>query len=48
MKKAAVLALEESDALELRRILDDDDGPATLVFVREHLRVRGREMLEGG
>jgi hypothetical protein len=48
MKKAAVLVLEESVALELRRILDDDDGPAALVFVREHLQVKVREMLEGG
>lgn len=48
MKKAAVLVLEESGALELRRILDDDDGPAALVFVREHLQVKVREMLEGG
>jgi hypothetical protein len=48
MKKAAVLVLEESVALELRRILDDDDGLAALGFVREHLQVKVREMLEGG
>jgi len=48
MKKAAVLVLEESVAHELRRILDDDDRPAALVFVREHLQVKVREMLEGG
>jgi hypothetical protein len=48
MKKAAVLVLEESVALELQRILGDDDGPAALVFVRERLQVKVREMLEGG
>ena len=48
MKKAAVMVPAESDALELRRILDGDDGPAALVFVREPLQVKVREMLDGG
>jgi len=40
MKKAAVLVLEESVALELRRILDDDDGPAALASCGSTFRSR--------
>ncbi len=48
MKKATTLVLEEAELLELLRILDDDDGPAALASLREHLRAKAHRLLEGG
>jgi hypothetical protein len=33
---------------ELVRIFDDDDAPATLAFLRRHLKARARELVGGG
>ena len=48
MKKATSLALEEEELLELVRILDEDDAPAALAFLRQHLQAKAHQMLEGG
>lgn len=48
MKKTITLVLEEEDLIELLRILMDDDAEGALVFVRQHLKGKVREALEGG
>ena len=48
MKKAITLILEDADIIELIRILMDEDGEAALVFLKQHLKARLREALEGG
>lgn len=48
MKKAVTLVLEEADAVELARILLDDDAEAALAFLKVHLKDKVRELLEGG
>ena len=47
-KKAVTLVLEESEAVELARILLDDDTEAALAFLKLHLKDKVRELLEGG
>jgi hypothetical protein len=48
MKKAITLVLEDADILELMRILMDEDAESALVFLRQHLKGKVREALEGG
>lgn len=48
MKKAVNLVLEDADIIELMRILVDDDAEAALVFLKQHLKSKLRETLEGG
>jgi len=48
MKKTITLVLEEEDLIELLRILMDDDAEGALAFVRQHLKGKVREALEGG
>ena len=48
MKKAVNLVLEDADIIELMRILMDEDAESALVFLKQHLKSRLRETLEGG
>jgi hypothetical protein len=48
MNKATTLVLDEEELLELLRILDDDDAPAALDFLRRHLQAKAHQLLEGG
>jgi hypothetical protein len=48
MKKALTIALEDTDCIELIRILLDDDEQAALAFIKEHFKGKARELLEGG
>ncbi len=47
MKKALTVALEDSDHIELMRILLDDDPAGALEFLRLHFKGKARELLEG-
>ena len=48
MKKAITLVLEDADIIELMRILMDGDAEGALVFLKQHLKAKLREALEGG
>jgi hypothetical protein len=48
MKKAMSLVLEESDAIELIRILLDEDAQGALEFLKKHFKGKARDLLEGG
>lgn len=48
MKKAITLALEDTDCIELIRILLDEDEQAALAFIKEHFKGKARGLLEGG
>jgi len=48
MKKGLNLILEDTDLIELCRILMDRDADAALVFLQQHLKGRARDLLEGG
>ena len=48
MKKSLNLVLEDPDIIELMRILMDEDAEAALVFLKQHLKAKLREALEGG
>ncbi len=48
MKKAVNLVLEDSDIIELMRILMDEDAEAALSFLKQHLKGKLHETLEGG
>lgn len=48
MKKGLNLVLEEKDIIELMRILLDEDAEGALAFLKEHLKGKARELLEGG
>jgi hypothetical protein len=48
MKKSVTLVLEDTDIIELMRILMDEDAEAALIFLRQHLKGKLREALEGG
>lgn len=48
MKKATSLVLEESDAIELMRILLDEDAQGALEFLKKHFKGKARDLLEGG
>jgi hypothetical protein len=48
MKKAVNLVLEESEIIELMRILLDDDEKGALIFLKSHFKGKARDLLEGG
>lgn len=48
MKKAMNLILEETDIIELMRVLLDDDAEGALAFLKTHFKGKARELLEGG
>jgi hypothetical protein len=48
MKKALALTLEDTDCIELIRILLDEDEQAALAFMKQHFKGKARELLEGG
>ncbi|MCL4249201.1 MAG: hypothetical protein KJ065_13725 [Anaerolineae bacterium] len=48
MKRAITLVLDDTDVIELMRVLIDDDSEGALSFVRMHFKGKARELLEGG
>ncbi len=48
MKKGLTLILEDTELVELCRILLDRDADAALSFLQQHLKGRARDLLEGG
>ena len=48
MKKSITLILEDTDCIELLRILLDEDAGGALAFIKEHFKGKARELLEGG
>jgi hypothetical protein len=48
MKKALALTLEDTDCIELIRILLDEDEQAALAFMKQHFKGKARKLLEGG
>ncbi len=48
MKKSLTLILEESEIIELRRILIDEDPEGALAFLNQHVKGKARDLLEGG
>jgi hypothetical protein len=46
--KALSLILEESELIDLARILMDDDAQGALAFLKRHLKGKAQELLEGG
>lgn len=48
MKKTLHVALEDSDVIELMRILYDEDAEGALMFLQMHFKGKARELLEGG
>jgi hypothetical protein len=48
MKKALQVALEDSEVIELMRILLDEDAEGALMFLQTHFKGKARGLLEGG
>ncbi len=48
MKKVITLPLDETELIELMRILMDDDAEGALAFLKTHFKGKARELLEGG
>jgi hypothetical protein len=48
MKKALQITLEDREVIELMRILLDDDAEGALAFLKQHLKGKARDLLEGG
>jgi hypothetical protein len=48
MKTGLNLILEDTDLIELCRILMDRDADAALAFLQQHLKGKARDLLEGG
>jgi hypothetical protein len=48
MKKALQVALEDSEVIELMRILMDEDAESALIFLQGHFKGKARDLLEGG
>lgn len=48
MKKSITLVLDDADIIELIRILTDGDAEAALAFLKQNLKGKLREALEGG
>lgn len=48
MKKILQVALEDTDLIELMRILQDADAGSALIFLQAHFKGKARELLEGG
>jgi hypothetical protein len=47
MKKSILLILDDDQLIELKRILMDEDAPAALHFLKEHLRSKAAALLDG-
>jgi hypothetical protein len=47
-KKAISIVLEDTDVIELARILMDDDAEGALAFLKVHFQGKAKELLEGG
>jgi hypothetical protein len=47
-KKVISLILDETEVIELHRILTDQNAEGALAFLGAHLRGKAREALEGG
>lgn len=48
IKKALTIILDDTDRIELARILMDDDAEAAMAFLKLHFKGKARELLEGG
>jgi hypothetical protein len=48
LKKALSVVLEDTDLIELARILLDDDAEAALAFLKHHFKGKAKELLDGG
>ncbi len=48
MKKAITLVLEDDQIIELVRILLDHDSEAALVFLKQNIKGKALDLLEGG
>jgi hypothetical protein len=48
MKKGFNLVLDEPDLIELIRIMLDEDADGALAFLKQHIKSKVREILEGG
>lgn len=48
MKHAVNLALEDEQAVDLIRILMDDDADGALTWLKTHFKGKARDLLEGG
>jgi hypothetical protein len=48
MKKSIHLVLEEQEAIDLIRILLDEDADEALEFLKKHFRGKARDLPESG
>jgi hypothetical protein len=48
LKNVLQAALEDTDVIELMRILLDEDTEGALCFLQKHFKGKARELLEGG
>jgi hypothetical protein len=48
MKKVLQIILEDKDAIELMRIMLDEDVEGALAFLKDHFKGKARDLLEGG
>lgn len=48
MKKVLQTMLEDSEIIELKRIIMDDDSQGALLFLQKHFKGKINELLEGG
>lgn len=48
MKKTLSVALDDTEIIELMRILLDDDAEAALEFLKKNFKGKARDLLEGG
>ncbi len=48
MKKSLQVVLEDTDVIELMRILLDEDAEGALAFLKTHFKGKARDLLEGG
>lgn len=48
MKKTLNLVVDETELIELMRILMDDDAVGALEWLKTHFKGKARELLEGG
>jgi hypothetical protein len=48
VKKSLNLVLDDTDVIELMRILLDDDAGGALAFLKVHCKGKARDLLEGG
>ncbi len=48
MKKSLQVVLEDTDVIELMRILLDEDAVGALAFLKTHFKGKARDLLEGG